>query len=38
MAQHDGIYHQDWRIQDSPAAESAFRLGVRDELKPGDSR
>ena len=38
MAQHDGIYHQDWRIEDSPAAESAFRLGVRDELKPAGSR
>ena len=23
--QHDGIYHQDWRIEDSPAAETAFR-------------
>jgi hypothetical protein len=38
MAQHDGIYHQDWRIQDNPAAESAFRLGVRDELTPAGSR
>jgi hypothetical protein len=38
MDQHDGIYHQDWRIQDSPAAESAFRLGVRDELTPAGSR
>jgi mannan endo-1,4-beta-mannosidase len=27
-AQHEGIYHQDWRIEDSPAAEAAFRLGV----------
>jgi mannan endo-1,4-beta-mannosidase len=32
MAQHQGIYHQDWRIEDSPAAETAFRQGVRDEL------
>ena len=38
MAQHDGIYHQDWRIQDNPAAESAFRLGVRDELTPAGSQ
>jgi mannan endo-1,4-beta-mannosidase len=28
MAQHRGIYHQDWRIQDNPAAEAAFRLAV----------
>jgi Glycosyl hydrolase family 26 len=26
IAQHQGIYHQDWRIEDSPAAEAAFRL------------
>jgi hypothetical protein len=32
--QEDGLYHQDWRIEDSPAAEAAFRLGVRDELRP----
>jgi mannan endo-1,4-beta-mannosidase len=32
MAQHQGIYHQDWRIEDSPAAEIAFRRGVHDEL------
>jgi Glycosyl hydrolase family 26 len=38
IAQHQGIYHQDWRIEDSPAAEAAFRLGVRDELKLGGSR
>jgi len=25
IAQHDGIYHQDWRIEDSRAAEAAFR-------------
>jgi hypothetical protein len=31
-AQSGGIYHQDWRIEDNPAAEYAFRLGVRDEL------
>jgi mannan endo-1,4-beta-mannosidase len=28
IAQHDGLYHQDWRIEDSPAAEAAFRLGA----------
>jgi hypothetical protein len=26
IAQHQGIYHQDWRIENSPAAEAAFRL------------
>jgi hypothetical protein len=25
IAQHDGLYHQDWRIEDNPAAEEAFR-------------
>jgi hypothetical protein len=25
IAQNDGLYHQDWHIQDSPAAEMAFR-------------
>jgi mannan endo-1,4-beta-mannosidase len=25
IAQDDGIYHQDWHIEDSPAAEVAFR-------------
>jgi mannan endo-1,4-beta-mannosidase len=28
IAQHRGIYQQDWRLEDSPAAEAAFRLGV----------
>jgi hypothetical protein len=28
QAQHQGIYHQDWRIEDSPAAETAFRRAV----------
>lgn len=32
IAQHDGIYHQDWRIEDSRAAETSFRLGVREKL------
>jgi mannan endo-1,4-beta-mannosidase len=26
--QHDGIYHQNWRIENSPAAQAAFRLGA----------
>ena len=33
ISQHDGIYHQDWRIESNPAAERAFRLGVRDNLR-----
>jgi hypothetical protein len=28
IAQHQGIYHQDWHIEDNPAAETAFRRGV----------
>ena len=27
IAQYDGIYHQDWRLENSPAAEAAFRRG-----------
>jgi hypothetical protein len=25
IAQHDGIYHQDWHVEDNPAATAAFR-------------
>jgi mannan endo-1,4-beta-mannosidase len=28
IAQDAGIYHQNWRIEDSPAAEAAFRQGA----------
>jgi Glycosyl hydrolase family 26 len=28
VAQHGGLYHQDWRIEDSPVAEVAFRFGA----------
>jgi hypothetical protein len=28
IAQDQGIYHQDWRIENSVAAEAAFRLGA----------
>jgi Glycosyl hydrolase family 26 len=28
IAQHDGLYHQDWHIEDSPAATRAFQRGV----------
>jgi mannan endo-1,4-beta-mannosidase len=33
-AQHGGILHQDWRIEDSLQAEDSFRLGVSRELGP----
>jgi hypothetical protein len=29
-AQHDGILHQDWRLEDNPLAETAFRLNVAE--------
>jgi hypothetical protein len=32
IAQHQGIYHQDWRIEDNPKVEAAFRQNVRDNL------
>jgi hypothetical protein len=28
ITQHQGTYHQDWRIEDNPAAEAAFRRGA----------
>jgi Glycosyl hydrolase family 26 len=28
IAQHDGVYHQDWRIEDNSSAEAAFRRGA----------
>jgi beta-mannanase len=28
IAQHDGLYHQDWRIEHSPPAEAALRKGA----------
>jgi Glycosyl hydrolase family 26 len=34
IAQHDGIYHQDWRLEGSKAAQQSFRLGVRTYLTP----
>jgi mannan endo-1,4-beta-mannosidase len=37
IAQHGGIYHQDWRIEDSQPAEETFRLGVREEMAPATS-
>ncbi len=37
ITQDDGLYHQNWRIEDSPAAEHSFRLAVREYLssQPG---
>jgi mannan endo-1,4-beta-mannosidase len=32
--QTSGRHPQDWRIEDSPAAEISFRLGVLKELAP----
>jgi beta-mannanase len=28
--QHKGVYHQDWRLEDDPAALSAFRAAARE--------
>lgn len=32
ITQDQGIYHQDWRIEDNPTAEHSFRLGVTNYL------
>jgi mannan endo-1,4-beta-mannosidase len=32
--QTGGIYRQDWRLEDSPTAIEAFRLGVKADLMP----
>jgi glycosyl hydrolase family 26 len=34
-AQHAGLDHQDWRLEDSPFAEISFKLGVSTDLAPG---
>jgi mannan endo-1,4-beta-mannosidase len=33
IAQHDGVYHQDWRIEDDPAAEVTFRQSISRYLR-----
>jgi mannan endo-1,4-beta-mannosidase len=38
ITQHQGIYHQDWRIEDDPQAEAAFRRAVRTDLTPARAR
>ena len=30
QAQHDGRYHQDWRLEDDPAALAEFRAAVKN--------
>jgi hypothetical protein len=32
-AQHQGIYHQEWRLEDDPAALAAFRAAARAYLR-----
>jgi mannan endo-1,4-beta-mannosidase len=32
VVQHDGIYHQDWRLEGHPAAVAAFHKGVLEML------
>ena len=29
VTQHQGLFHQDWRLDDHPAAVAAFRAGVK---------
>jgi Glycosyl hydrolase family 26 len=33
--QDHGIYHQDWRLENDPVGENAFRLAVREDLSSG---
>lgn len=33
VAQHDGLYHQDWRLEDHKAASAVFRRAVRTYMK-----
>jgi hypothetical protein len=30
--QHGGLFHQDWRVESSPVAQAAFKLGVSSAL------
>jgi Glycosyl hydrolase family 26 len=38
VAQHHGLYHQDWRLDDNPAAVAAFQAGVRSLAGPQNKR
>jgi mannan endo-1,4-beta-mannosidase len=33
VPQHNGIYHQDWRIEDDSLADASFKLGVKDAVR-----
>lgn len=35
-AQHSGLYHQDWRLEDDPVARAAFTMAVAKYLGAGD--
>jgi hypothetical protein len=35
ITQHDGVYHQDWRLEDSSTAEITFRQSARKYLHYG---
>ena len=37
-AQHAGLYHQDWRLEDDERARTAFSIAVATYLGTGDSR
>jgi len=37
QAQHAGLYHQDWRLEDDPDARTAFTAAVATYLGVGDS-
>jgi glycosyl hydrolase family 26 len=34
QAQHDGPYHQDWRLEDNPAVLGAYRTAARNAAAP----
>jgi hypothetical protein len=38
VAQHDGIYHQDWQLEGDQPAQESFRLGVREDLSAPAAR
>lgn len=35
VAQDNGLYHQDWRLDNNPAAVAAFRTGAQSLRRPG---
>lgn len=37
VSQHNGLYHQNWRLDGNPAAVAAFRAGVRSMIGQGKS-